>query len=507
MSRLHTAPRVQNWWAPGYPLLPQPYRAAWVDEPLPGELIAEAGLPADMTLGRLDQHVWVEADHPDRLGAVADHVAALFTQRVHRRPRSPLAERRIAAGPWPPDLDPRQLPFSLRTRSLLERHGRLDDTDWLTTTTAGDLGALRLCGPLTVLEVAAVLEHHLVPRSDPHPRADLEAALTHIVRGVIAERNVVRMLRRLGWDGGGGCTLQAVAAEAGVTRERIRQIESALLTRLHAETRVPVLDRAIQALDEAVRGGRHADGAQVLLDARLTSRPFLPYGVLSAARVFDRPVGFEVDADGRTIRRPIPPDLSGAMFEALLDLRRRIGHVASVGEFLAAVQAAGRATDEDSVRQFLERRQRLEWLDAEHSWFWIRQPAGRNRLEQDIRKVLSVCGRVEAGTLVRALARNPRAWPRPIPTEAVVGLCLATGLCVEDGMVSSRVPIDPAEALGPNELLVVKKLQDRGGALSMTKLRCGTEVPPGALNALLAQSPLLERTADDVVRLVGAAPG
>jgi hypothetical protein len=508
-SPASSQPDQQPWWASGggYAILPQPYRAAWADEPLPDAVAQAARLPGGTPLGALDGRLARACDDAARLEPVVGHVVQLFTQRVHRRPRSPLARRRIAPGPWPEGLDPWQVPFSLRTRSLLERHGRLGDTGWLARASAADLGGIRLCGPLTVLEVAAILERHLAPRAATADAGTerLETALEAVVRGTVAEGNVERMLRRLGWDGEGVRTLQQVADDAGVTRERIRQIETSLKARLRAETRLPVLDRAIAALDDAVRTEAEADGVEVLRAAGVTALAFKPRGVLTAAEVFHREVGFEVDQDDeRTIRRRLSPEQTIPMNHALHELGRELGAVMSLAEFLEGTAARGGVVDAGTARLFLSRRQRLEWLDERREWFWQRQTQGHPGVEHGIHKVLAVSGRIPSAELGRALAHKSRLWPRQLPVEAIEGLCRTAGLCVEDGMVWSPAPIDPAAVLSPNELAVYTGLRESGGVMPVHELRGGTEIASSTLSTLLGQSPIVERGPGDLVVLVSS---
>ncbi len=149
-----------RWPRPSYPLVPALYRKAWLDEPLPEAVLARAGLPPYTTVGTLDELVWEEAEHPEALQALASYVSTLVKSRLYFRGDPALADQRILGNVWNTAIDPRELPFTERTRNVLERAGRLEDTGWLSAVTASEFLSLRGAGTVSMLDFATVAEAH-----------------------------------------------------------------------------------------------------------------------------------------------------------------------------------------------------------------------------------------------------------------------------------------------------------------------------------------------------------
>ena len=141
-------------------MVPALYRRTWPDEPLPKAVLAEAGLPHHTTVGRLGAPIWEEADHPEALQTLASYVDTLIKARLYFRGDPDLADRPILGSVWNTAVDPRELPFAERTRDVLERAGRLEDTKWLSAVTASEFLSLPGAETETLLDFAAVAEAH-----------------------------------------------------------------------------------------------------------------------------------------------------------------------------------------------------------------------------------------------------------------------------------------------------------------------------------------------------------
>lgn len=569
------------WPRPGYPLVPALYRRAWLDEPLPRAVLSRAGLPPYSTVGALDELIWEEAEHPEGLQALANYVSTLVKSRLYFRSDPALADQPIFGNVWNTAIDPRQLPFTERTRNVLERAGRLDDTEWLSAVTASEFLSLRGAGTVTLLDFATVAEAHeatvqsreadvevvqqeldklraefpidLISPKDPRLRdlgldgssiaealerelrneADrlfpyrageaparvaavrnilrrletekLDEALLRLVRTSVSARHVEAIAMRLGWDGMGGVTLEEAGEVAGVTRERIRQIQKRLEEALQTVTHVPALDRAIETLDRAA-DTFEPDGASLLRQKGITFDDFLPAGVLSAAKMMGRPCRFEVGPDRISVQ--LPGDTKAKVFKRTLKSLSNLNHLASVLELQARIhQVDGKEPALETVRAFLDRHPGVVWLDDAHRWFWIRQKEGRNRVLGQIRKMLAVTPSLPLETLREGVLRHHRTRNTILPRSVLMGLCRAAGFQVRDGVVSTTEHIEVAEVLGGIETTMVDVLRSHGGIMHGADLE--DECLERGVNrhsfwVYITYSPVLERVAPSVYALRGS---
>src|SRR2546429_4758639 len=91
----------------------------------------------------------------------------------------------------------------------------------------------------------ATTEIYTLSLHDALPISYLEEELEFSVREKGRERHLPIIRKLLGWDGGTGTTCEAAAREFGLTRERVRQIVRAWISRLAGEKAV-LLHRAIR---------------------------------------------------------------------------------------------------------------------------------------------------------------------------------------------------------------------------------------------------------------------
>jgi hypothetical protein len=97
---------------------------------------------------------------------------------------------------------------------------------------------------------------------------------------------------------------------------------------------------------------------------------------------------------------------------------------------------------------FLERYPNVVWLDDHHSWFWVRQGEGRNRILGQIRKMLAVAGSLSLESLREGVLRYHRTRNTILPRSVLIGLCRAGGFQVRDDVISTNERIAVGEALG-----------------------------------------------------------
>lgn len=287
-----------RWPRHGCPLLPARLRKAWAREALPPAITATAGLSRSTTYAKLDDTAWEGLDGA-AFRPLANHLRELVQRRIAAQPNSGLANEPILVISWPPGVDAASIPFSLRTRNVIERLGRIHDRPWMLRVTARELMDPHVSGPVTLLDFATVLEGMLqchvdgkkvsrhdaiklvtalrakfpidmIPCDDPRldlrlegatigqaldgegprralivkdlyvaaqevaaaltaiERQDLHRALAGVAAAVLRSRHARAVVRRLGWDGDGGCTLAEAAAGTNVSWQRIAQLEHKL---------------------------------------------------------------------------------------------------------------------------------------------------------------------------------------------------------------------------------------------------------------------------------------
>ncbi|MFQ5507166.1 MAG: hypothetical protein ACE5F1_20540, partial [Planctomycetota bacterium] len=245
----------------GLPIVPQAMRELCASLGVEAEL-SVAGTDVRVGLGDLDESAW------DRFGeASCKQLAREFRTWLRRRFSSlPSELRQQRLPPLPPGASLSDLPLGRHVRHVLERNGLLEAPNGLRRLSLVELLRLPGFGISAVLDLWTSLEALANgklgswpvpgapdPRNPPTPEKlvdeapevkSLEEELQEIVRCRGSERSAQLVLRRLGWDGRGGCTLAAAGREAGISRQRVDQ----LVKRIQAALRdrgmqTPFLDR------------------------------------------------------------------------------------------------------------------------------------------------------------------------------------------------------------------------------------------------------------------------
>jgi hypothetical protein len=328
-------------------------------------------------------------------------------------------------------------------------------------------------------------------------------------RGDIPERNRVALYRRMGWDGAGKRTLQAIADEVGVTRESIRKICNRQLAELqHTRPFTPTLTRALTLIEK--NAPAPADETERLLQKDSLSRKrFNLESLLSAAEALGWESGVAVETvDGQ--RYALLTGQSG-MPELVLDLTAEaVTHwgMANVGDVAAKVAAGlGITVETRFVVQVLERTPGLHWLDAPGGWFWL-STVRHNRLLTQIRKIMSVSRSLEVGDLRRGIARHHRMKGFAPPPDVLLELCRQQPLYdIEGTIVLLQGDVDPRSVLGEAEGLMVDVLERHGGVMGVEEFQdeCQTlGLKEGTFFAYLDYSPLFTKHRRGVYGLRGS---
>ena len=350
---------------------------------------------------------------------------------------------------------------------------------------------------------------HFVAEADNHRRLSVVEELETIVVAVLnSDRGWQAIRLRLGLDGEPAKTLQGVGSRLGITRERVRQIEKRLSDQLNQQqVWSPAFCKTIRTLRDAIP--LTEEEAQELLHreqllARSESLPFK--ALFKLGMLLHKDLPFEV-AEGWLF-----PTGSGEAVSALgSHARRLITHwgTTTVDELRTTLVEAGIGkVDDQTARTILESIDGFNWLDREVGWFWIKGTA-RNRLLNQIEKIMSVAGSIEIGELRDGVGRHHRMKGFRPPREVLARLCEDSALYERhvDTIIGRDLP-DWRKTLGKNEATIVSVLFEHGPVLRRDELeRYAVEehgLNRSSFYIYLTYSPVLQRYAPGVFGLRGA---
>jgi hypothetical protein len=353
------------------------------------------------------------------------------------------------------------------------------------------------------------LINELIKQADELRYLPATTEIDQVVDALVkSERNAEAVKLRLGLTGQPAMTLQAVADRMGVTRERIRQIEARFRRELRIRRRpwTPALNRALRTLRDAAPIA-WAEADELLRQERLIDDRSGVRAVVDAARLFGLRVPFDV-SDG-----VIFPRGSAEAATATPPMARRlVSHwgATTVEELRAVLAEQQRGEiDSDTARQVLAVVPGRAWLDETQDWFWIKGTS-RNRLLNQIEKIMSVAGSIDIGDLRNGVGRHHRMKGFRPPREVLARLCVDSGLYRREGdrIIGGADLPDWREALGGNEAALTEILFDHGPAMRRDELE-RRAVDEGGMNrssfyVYLSYSPILERFAPGVYGLRGA---
>jgi hypothetical protein len=316
-------------------------------------------------------------------------------------------------------------------------------------------------------------------------------------------------LTYLGWDGGGGASLQHVAERFGVSREYVRQVSKKVVDSLAGcSCYAPRLDAGLTFVNSRVPrvASRLEEELRV---AGLTQTDFRIESLMKAAEVLGRRIRFRIeDADG--VRVVVRERSTFPIGRVVPTARRLIEHwgVTTFAD-VSATLGEGEAGEPslDIVRDILIARTDYRPLDDTGHWFCL-VPTPRNRLLNQTRKVVSVAGSIGISELRAAVGRHHRVRGIAPPRGVLQEFCRHVGGFRVDGTaVCADPPLDWRRTLAETERTMVEILTANGGAMRRTDLE--SECRDRGINGstfyvYLGYSPVITRLASGVYGLVGA---
>jgi hypothetical protein len=339
-------------------------------------------------------------------------------------------------------------------------------------------------------------------------RTPLEDELNRLLEIHVPRRRDRQVVQRiLGWDGQGGCLLAQAGDEFGITRERVRQVYNLIVEQIRGCEPGSILDEVLAFVHR--RRNRAAEDIEAELQLRgFTQHRFGMWALWSTARVFGRAPKFVLEQTGGKLFVVAAAGVLRAILKAAGRSSSCYG-IQTVAEICGAIALDCRsASDRRLVRQVLETRRDLGWLDTREQWFWLASDP-RNPVVRCIQKLLQFAGSVGVADMQRAVDRLPRKRRMPIPREALIEFCRQAPFCrVCNGSVELVGSLDAANPLSGAEAKVCRILKCNGNELKFERLEtlcAAAGVSKPNLWRVVLHSPLIFRRAPRVYSVITAS--
>lgn len=326
-------------------------------------------------------------------------------------------------------------------------------------------------------------------------------------------KQVEALSSRFGWSGGVPRTLEETGRRLGVTRERIRQIESRFLRDLPDRVYLPQLDAAIDLLEERAPLERDAAGA-LLVAKSVCRKPLTPESIIATAALLKRETDLRIEEiPGKGIF------LVGSKSSAR-DVASRARKLAGSGGVASVYQVASELSLDqakaDEVRRILRGLSHVEFLNDD--WFWVTDiPSGRNRLTNIANKILSVAQPQSVQSIREGVRRvftfraksNPRYEALVTPPSEVLAAFFrhSPDFVSQDDQVKTVQSLSYAEELGDVDRAFVEVF--RSTATGVLDRRAVMEecvkrgLNENSVSLFLTYSPIVEHIGIDIWKLRG----
>lgn len=353
-------------------------------------------------------------------------------------------------------------------------------------------------------------------------RLNLEDALSDLLGEIVAEpkrRNV--LARRLGWSGRPPITLEAAGQELGLTRERIRQVQSRVLKRLPNAHPVflPAVDRALTALAELAPIADKAATA-LMIDRGCSKIGFHPAALIATADA----LGHEHALQRSRVKGTYfvaTTTVDGQVRALAAAARRLAGASGAFSVFHVKRECAKLAIDleEERIRDLLGTIPGFISLDSDRDWWRATGlPDGRDRLVNLSKKMLSVASPLNARTIRDGVARAYRGRASSnshlrdsiaVPPVSILQSFFEhdEDFRVDGQLINCRLPLDYKDQLGAGERAIVEVLRScANGVLDRSALARGAlerGLGEASFGAVTSFSPILERASLGVWKIRG----
>jgi DNA-directed RNA polymerase alpha subunit len=332
-------------------------------------------------------------------------------------------------------------------------------------------------------------------------------------KSIVSERNARIVCAIFGWDGRGPRTLQSVGTEFRMTRERVRQIRNNFLARFAKKreritANLRFFDAALKVIDERLPVAAH-QVENALVREKVSRNPFRVDGLLATSKLLNRKLPFLIVKQGQQ-RLLIRPQARRIPKLILHLINKSIEHwgVATFADILEQVKhETPEVVDEHLTLAVIDQVKHLHWLDSSGGWFWIASVA-RNRLINQIKKILSVSGAIDVVDLRSGVGRHHRMEGFSPPSHILLEFCKQAPFCrVEGNTVIADPPLTCDEILDTTERTMAAILKEYGPIMSRVdyQKKCvGRGIKESTFFAYLRYSPIITKYAVGVYGLRGS---
>jgi len=253
---------------------------------------------------------------------------------------------------------------------------------------------------------------------------------------------------------------------------------------------------------------RYADDVVIELQRQGLTRCLFPMqALLKTAEVFRRVPDFTLEETGRKMFVAAGPGVVGSVIKAA---QRSTSHqgVQKVSALCSAIpQIHRRHNDRVFVRQVLNTRCDIRWLDADEETFWLAS-VPRNPMVRCLKKVICYASPVAVSDVHRALGRLPAKRRTTLSRRLLIKFCGQTPFCrVVNGCVEPIAPLADSNLISEAERLVCRILHGNGNELPVERLQSLCDLAGlGRPNfwRIVLHSPLIFRSAPRIYSAIRA---
>lgn len=351
---------------------------------------------------------------------------------------------------------------------------------------------------------------------------NLEDALSDLLKRIVPGKERLNAItERLGWNGKPPKTLEEIGQQIGVTRERIRQIESKALRCLPVShpTFLPALDRTLISLADAAPISSE-DAIALTVKCGHSKSGFHPAALVAAAAALGRDHSLEYSSvKGEHF---LTTQTENTHVRILSSTARKLaGANGTFSVFHARRECAklGADIEEERIRGLLSALPEFVPLDNDRDWWRASGlPEGRDRLVNLSKKMLSVASPLNVKTIRdgifrvfkwRAASHSHFRDRLVVPPIAVLRSFFEhhEDFLVDGDSVSCRTLLDYKKLLGDGERVLIEILRSSAtGVLdraTLARAALGRGLGEASFGVLTSFSPVLERVGMSVWKIRG----
>ncbi|MBP7509447.1 MAG: hypothetical protein KA807_16665 [Prolixibacteraceae bacterium] len=285
-------------------------------------------------------------------------------------------------------------------------------------------------------------------------------------------RNRMMVMEYFGWNGNSPLTLESVGAKFNVSRERIRQVCAPVYKKWKSKNAsARILENTLKLIKDSAP--IQADKIESLITAKGISQKSISIdGIINAALITNRKIGFKtIDLNGEKIVVLNKQVKLTKFIIATAKKNMSKQGIVNVEDLLFKLNEYER--DNNNRRLLLivlNLIKGLHWLDAEKEWFWF-SFIPRNRLINQIRKILSVSDATDVSELRTGVARHHRMEGFSPPRKVLLEFCRHIPWCLVNGnTISALPPLKSEDVLSDVEKLFYLILKEHGPVMKREEL-------------------------------------